>query len=89
MPSRWERATDLAADTRLSITNGYLADRIGWREMTAVGDGVGVVDSPLPARSVSDELRSYPQDLLSSVLDVRSATLAVTPGAGTRPARPQ
>jgi ABC-type nickel/cobalt efflux system permease component RcnA len=32
---------------------------------------------------VSDELRHYPADLLSAALDVRSATLHVTPGTGT------
>ncbi len=73
----------LAGEADLSITNGYLADRVGWREMTASGAGVGLVDSPLPAASVSDELRDYPQDLLASALDVRSATLTVTEGPGT------
>jgi nickel/cobalt transporter (NicO) family protein len=81
-----EAPTDLATDATLRVENRYLADRIGWREMTAVGDGVGLVDSPLPTKSVSNELRDYPQDLLSSVLDQRSATLTVTPGAGTGPA---
>ena len=70
----------LGSATALSVTNGYLADRVGWREMTAVGDGVGLVDSPLPTTSVSNELRNYPPDLLASSLDVRSATLKVTPG---------
>ena len=40
------------------------------------------MDSPLPARSVSNELRAYPADLLSSALDQRSATLRVSPGSG-------
>jgi nickel/cobalt transporter (NicO) family protein len=43
---------------------------------------VRILDSPLPSASVSDELRSYPNDLLSSPLDVRAATLRVTPGDG-------
>jgi nickel/cobalt transporter (NicO) family protein len=47
----------LASSTSVDVANGYLADRVGWREMTAVGHGVGLVDSPLPAQSVSDELR--------------------------------
>jgi nickel/cobalt transporter (NicO) family protein len=67
----------------VSVANTYLADRIGWREMTAVGDGVGL-DSPLPTTSVSHELTDYPRDLLTSPLDVRSATLRVTaPGSGS------
>jgi ABC-type nickel/cobalt efflux system permease component RcnA len=72
-----------ASGTSLSVANTYLADRVGWREMTAVGDGVGL-DSPLPTASVSKELTDYPRDLLSSPLDVRSATLRVTaPGTGS------
>src|SRR5262249_42409560 len=62
--------------------NRFRADRVGWRELTAVGHGVRLVDSPLPASSVTGELRRYPPDLLSSPLDVRSARLRVEPGEG-------
>ena len=40
----------------------------------------------MPSRSRSDELRAYLKDLLSSPLDVRSATARVTPGDATAPA---
>src|SRR6185295_17988045 len=63
---------------RVQVANGYRSDRIGWREMIATGDGVAL-DSPLPTASVSDELRTYPADLLSSPLDVRSADIALRP----------
>jgi nickel/cobalt exporter len=66
----------------VTVESRYAADRIGWREMTARGEGVRV-ESPLPAESVSDELRTYPADPLSAAPDVRSATLRVTPGDGT------
>jgi ABC-type nickel/cobalt efflux system permease component RcnA len=75
-------------DGQLTVVNGYLTDRVGWREMTAVGQGVRLIDSPLPTTSVSDELRSYPQDLLSSALAVRSASFTVHPGAGTSTGAP-
>jgi nickel/cobalt transporter (NicO) family protein len=41
----------------------------------------------VPAKSVSDELHAYPQDLLSDPLDVRSAAASVRPGSseGTPP----
>jgi ABC-type nickel/cobalt efflux system permease component RcnA len=42
---------------------------------------VSLRESPVPATSISDELRHYPNDLLSSPLDQRSATLRVVPGA--------
>ncbi|NJC70787.1 High-affinity nickel-transporter [Planosporangium thailandense] len=84
----------LGAGAGVTVTNRWRTDRVGWREMTAVGDGVRLVDSPLPARSVSDQLRSYPADLLSSRLDVRTASLRTQPagsgadarGSGVRPA---
>jgi ABC-type nickel/cobalt efflux system permease component RcnA len=69
-------AVSASPGASVSVENTYLADRVGWREMTAVGDGVGL-DSPLPAVSVSHELTEYPRDLLSSVLDVRSGTARV------------
>jgi ABC-type nickel/cobalt efflux system permease component RcnA len=53
---------------------------IGWHEITAVGDGVALTDSPVPAASISQALLAYPNDMLSSPLNVRSATLRVTPG---------
>jgi ABC-type nickel/cobalt efflux system permease component RcnA len=75
VPVRLETAT-------VTVENRYAPDRIGWREMTARGDGVRV-ESALPAESISDELRTYPADPLSSAPDTRSATLRVTPGDGT------
>jgi len=67
----------------VAVENGFRADRIGWRELVASGDGVRLVDSPVPATGISDALRSYPDDLLASPPDVRSAVLTVEPGAGS------
>jgi nickel/cobalt exporter len=75
-------AADLTGRATVDVVNGYRADRIGWREITAAGHGVHIVHSPVPARSVSDSLRSYPTDLLGSPLSQRSARLHVEPGAG-------
>jgi ABC-type nickel/cobalt efflux system permease component RcnA len=76
-PARLDRPTEVR------IENGYLSDQIGWREITAVGVGLRVVESSVPAKSVSDELRNYPSDLLSAVPDVRSALVRVEPGDGS------
>jgi nickel/cobalt transporter (NicO) family protein len=73
----------LGAGTTVSVENRYLADRVGWREMTATGDGLRLVNSPLPAQSVSHELRDYPRDVLASPLNVRSATLNLAAGTGS------
>ncbi|MFI7451672.1 nickel/cobalt transporter [Nonomuraea sp. NPDC049714] len=77
---------ELVAVTRVagtvSFTDGFEQDRIGWREITATGDGVRLSRSSVPATSVTDELRRYPDDLLSDPLDQRTATVAVAaPGA--------
>jgi nickel/cobalt transporter (NicO) family protein len=66
----------------LMFIDGYDAARIGWHEVTAVGAGTHLLRSPVPAKSVTDELRHYPNDLLSSPLDIRRAVLDVSPGAG-------
>lgn len=56
--------------------------RTGWREITAVGDGTVLSGSTVPERSVSGVLTAYPEDLLSSPLDAREATLQVRAGSG-------
>ncbi|MFB9178282.1 hypothetical protein ACFFX1_09110 [Dactylosporangium sucinum] len=74
---------DFSDESTVDVVNGYRGDRVGWRELTAVASGVHLVDSPLPTASRSDGLRSYPDDLLSSPPDVRSAHLRVAPGGST------
>ena len=75
----------VASTTRhrsVTLADGYDAARIGWHEITATAVGAHLVNSPVPATSVSDELLHYPNDLLSSPLDVRRTTLDVAPGPG-------
>ncbi|MER7177849.1 nickel transporter [Streptomyces mesophilus] len=56
--------------------------RIGWREITASGGpGTRIVASDVPERSLSGELRSYPQDLLDDPPDVRTARVRYAVGA--------
>ncbi len=77
----------LAGETRgtlaggtLTLTNGDYAGRVGWREVTAVGDGTTVTSRDVPAASASARLTSYPKDLLRSPLDQRAATVSFRPG---------
>ena len=71
----------------LTFVDRSFASRIGWREVTVrARDGARLVSSSVPAASRSDELRSYPRDLLRSPLDVRSATGRFV--AGTAQAAP-
>ncbi|MFD2355050.1 hypothetical protein ACFSTC_46010 [Nonomuraea ferruginea] len=68
----------------MTFTDGFEQDRIGWREITATGAGVRLADATVPESSVSGELRRYPDDLLTSPLDQRTASFTVSRlGAGT------
>jgi len=75
---------------RLIYRDDNYADRVGWREITAVGDGVTLRDVDVPALSRSNRLTAYPNDLLQSPLEQRSASLRAEPGgsaAARLPAR--
>ena len=71
--------------------DGNFAERIGWREIVVRPlDGVVLRDSTAPTQDQSDELRAYPQNLLSNPPDVREARFSVTigvPGTAVRSAR--
>jgi nickel/cobalt transporter (NicO) family protein len=61
--------------------NNY-AGRIGWREIVVrPTHGADVLSSSAPSKSVSDELLSYPKNLLQSPLDIASARTAIEPGS--------
>jgi len=79
---RLTAAVDVRQRSQVVFIDGFAAARIGWHEVTARGVGTHLLRSPVPAESLTDELRRYPNDLLSSPLDVRRATLDVAPGNG-------
>lgn len=64
----------------VTYANHNFDGRIGWHEVTAIGDGTTITSADVPARSTSARLTAYPKDLLKSPLDVRSARLVVRPG---------
>lgn len=72
---------DLTSTSTVRIDSGWDGGGIGWHEITAVGSGVSLANSPVPAQSVSDTLLRYPNDLPSSPLDQRATILHVVPGA--------
>ncbi|MGW7053521.1 nickel transporter [Streptomyces sp. NPDC054887] len=74
---------DLRAASDLKARTSYDSRRIGWREMTARGQGIALTVSDIPARSVTDQLRRYPQDPLAAPLDQRTASLRIKPGQGS------
>ena len=60
----------------LSFANNAFEDRLGWKEIVVIPDGVSL-EGEFATESVSDRLHSYPQDLLSSPLDQRTAEVEV------------
>lgn len=55
--------------------------RVGWREIVVTAErGARIERSTAAATSSSRRLSAYPEDLLSSPIDVRSATAEVVPG---------
>jgi nickel/cobalt transporter (NicO) family protein len=77
LPKVWEGERAYYVDRNYS-------DRTGWREiLVRGGPGVAIEDSTAPANGVSDELRSYPQDMISSPLDRREATFTLLEGDRT------
>ncbi|HZQ06829.1 MAG TPA: hypothetical protein VFD70_09630 [Anaerolineae bacterium] len=57
-------------------------ERLGWREIVAKPSAdVMLVQSNVRDTETSDELRNYPQDLLSNPLNDRAAALTVSRGA--------
>ena len=71
----------LSGPTTIAFSDTSFTDRIGWREVVASGDGVTIEADGLPATSPSKRLTSYPADMISQPLDIRSATIVATPKA--------
>ena len=78
---RLEAPIDTSAARSVTFTDSYLVDRVGWREVTAIGDGVSLVNSSVPTSSITDRLEHYPADLLASPSAVSSARFDVRPGS--------
>jgi nickel/cobalt transporter (NicO) family protein len=70
----------------LEFEDANYPDRLGWREVTAAGDGATIVRSDVPTSSPSLRLTSYPTNVRPS--NVRTATVAFRPGGAVLPAPP-
>jgi nickel/cobalt transporter (NicO) family protein len=81
-------AAPLPAGPALAYADTNLRGRVGWREVTAVGDGTTLEAADVPTTSASARLTSYPSDQLTSPLDQRTATLRLRPGGPSAPAEP-
>lgn len=71
------------APRRVELRDGTFPGRVGWKSVVVrPGEGTAVRSSA-PSADPTDGLRVYPEDLLGSPADMRSATFLVTAGAGT------
>jgi ABC-type nickel/cobalt efflux system permease component RcnA len=68
----------IAEATAISYVDRNFPDAIGWREVTAAGDGVRLAGADVPESSVSDRLTDYPDEQVP--LGVRGASATATPG---------
>jgi nickel/cobalt transporter (NicO) family protein len=65
----------------VDLQDETFAGRIGWREVVVASNRGATLDSSdAPSRSVSDRLLVYPKNMLTSPLDVRSASAEVRTG---------
>jgi len=68
---------DLAANNlALSFSNNAFPDRLGWKEVVMIPDGV-TLQGDFSSASLSNRLTEYPQDLLTSPLEQRQVELKV------------
>jgi nickel/cobalt exporter len=76
-------AAGVSAPARVAVRDGTFPGRVGWHAVVPVAGRGTAVRADVPASDPTDGLRRYPQDVLSSPADVRSASLAVRSGEGT------
>jgi hypothetical protein len=69
----------------LTLEDRNFPDRLGWREVTAAGDGTTIARSNVPAESPSRRLTAYPKNVRPA--NIRSAMIVFRPGGPSlRPA---
>ena len=81
---------NVASGKVMSFTDTSNVERIGWREIIVLGDGVSIdaaPDNPPPASiDQSARLTAYPKDLLTQPLNVHAVTFLVGAGGSPLPA---
>ena len=72
----------LTGNVKVDYKDNSYPERLGWREITMVGDGVTLKGDILTS-SISQRLTNYPQDLLTSPLNQRQVTFEAAPAANS------
>ena len=91
---RWELSAALPDGVkagRIRFANGNYPDRVGWNEIVVTHvSGIRVFDSTAFGNTITDELRVFPADRISSPLAERTVEFSFTEGtlpAGAKPLR--
>jgi len=74
-----------SSERSFTVVNSNPGDRIGWREITAIGDGTALERSPVPTTSITQRLTKYPADRLKSPLDDTRISLRFKAGGAAAP----
>ena len=67
---------------RIAVTDQADSEPRGWREVSITAVGLELRESDVPSVSPSALLTSYPEDLLTTPVNVRSGTAVFGPGNG-------
>ncbi|MEH2390529.1 MAG: sulfite exporter TauE/SafE family protein [Nostoc sp.] len=70
--------TELVGANQLIFEDQFYPQRLGWREITVVADGVPI-QGDFTSLSITNRLRDYPTNLLSSPLDQRRIEFKLDP----------
>ena len=74
--------SNTAADGQAEFRDTNFVDRIGWSEVIVVaGQGMAVRRSTVPDTGISDELRSYPANMLDTPSSITTASFEIAPVA--------
>lgn len=74
--------SDESGQRRLSFEDANHPDRIGWHEIVVVPvESIAVFDSNAFGSALTDELKAYPQEMLTAPLDERTAKFSFSEGS--------
>lgn len=72
---------DLTGPATLAFENTNFAHRLGWREVVATSKDVAL-ETDLPSASMTERLTAYPEDRLTSPVEVRAGMIELSPAVG-------
>lgn len=88
----WDLVTDVSTDqsnNKVTFRNDNYSERIGWREIVVNRtSGIEIFDSTAFGSGMTDELKAYPEETLSSPLSERAAEFSFASGSLPQNAKP-